>query len=31
MDPDKVTIIQGWEILKSLKELRSFLGFCNFY
>jgi hypothetical protein len=31
MDPDKVTIIQEWEVPMTLKGVKSFLGFCNFY
>ena len=31
MDPDKVAIIKDWEVPTSLKGVRSFLGFCNFY
>ena len=31
MDPSKVKGIQDWPAPKSLKEVRGFLGFCNFY
>lgn len=31
MDPEKIAAIQEWETPKSLKEVRSFLGFANFY
>ena len=31
MDPDKVTAIKAWEAPRSVKGIRSFLGFANFY
>ena len=31
MDLDKVSIVKDWPLLKSVKEIQSFLGFCNFY
>ena len=31
MDPVKTNAIRGWPIPIKLKELQSFLGFCNFY
>ena len=31
MDPDKVAAIQGWEAPKTVKGVRSFLGFANYY
>ena len=31
MDPEKVAVIRDWELPKSVKEIQSFLGFCNFY
>jgi len=31
MDPIKVTGIRAWKVPRTLKELQSFLGFCNFY
>ena len=31
MDPAKVKAIQEWEIPTCLREVRSFIGFCNFY
>ena len=31
MDPEKIVAIQEWETPKSMKEVRSFLGFANFY
>src|SRR5579871_6757462 len=31
MDPDKVAIIRDWEVPTTLKGVRSFIGFCNFY
>ena len=30
-DPDKVEVVRNWPTPRSLKELRSFLGFCSFY
>jgi hypothetical protein len=31
MDPVKISGIRDWPTPKSVKEVRSFLGFCNFY
>ena len=31
MDPTKISGITQWPVLKKLKDLQSFLGFCNFY
>jgi hypothetical protein len=31
MDPVKISGIKDWPTLKTVKEVRSFLGFCNFY
>ena len=31
MDPIKTEALTSWPTLKKLKELQSFLGFCNFY
>ena len=31
MDPDKVKAIREWEAPKTVKGVRSFLGFVNFY
>ena len=31
MDPAKVSAILDWPVPKSVKEVRSFLGFANFY
>ena len=31
IDPDKVAIIRDWEVPTTLKGVKSFLGFCNFY
>jgi hypothetical protein len=31
MDPVKVEGIAKWPILTTIKDVRSFLGFCNFY
>jgi hypothetical protein len=31
MDPEKVTAIEGWEVPKTVKGVRSFLGFANYY
>jgi hypothetical protein len=31
MDPTKVSGIREWPMLTSVKQVRSFLGFCNFY
>ncbi|XP_056609057.1 uncharacterized protein LOC130426352 [Triplophysa dalaica] len=30
-DPDKVTAVSNWRTPETLKELRSFLGFCSYY
>ena len=31
MDPAKLSAIATWPLLKTVKAVRSFLGFCNFY
>ena len=31
MDPAKLSAIATWPLLKTVKAIRSFLGFCNFY
>jgi hypothetical protein len=31
MDPVKISGIRDWPVPKNVKEVRSFLGFCNFY
>ena len=31
MDPVKISGIADWPIPKTVKDVRSFLGFCNFY
>ena len=31
MDPEKVTVIQSWEAPRTVKGVRSFLGFANYY
>ena len=31
VDPAKTSIIKDWSCLKTVKEVQSFLGFCNFY
>ena len=31
MDPEKVAVVKNWPVPKSVKEIQSFLGFCNFY
>lgn len=31
MSPEKTSAIENWPVPKNLKELQSFLGFCNFY
>ena len=31
MDPIKVARVQDWKTPKNVKDVRSFLGFCNFY
>jgi hypothetical protein len=31
MDPTKINGIKNWEAPKTVKQVRSFLGFCNFY
>ncbi len=31
MDPEKVTAIQSWEAPRTIKGVRSFLGFANYY
>ena len=31
MDPKKIKAIVNWQKLSNITELRSFLGFCNYY
>ena len=31
MDPTKLKVVEQWEPLKSVKVVRSFIRFCNFY
>jgi hypothetical protein len=31
MDPKKIKAIVNWQELSNITELRSFLGFCNYY
>ena len=31
MDPKKIKVIVNWQELSNITELRSFLGFCNYY
>ena len=31
MDPAKLSAIVTWPLLKTVKAIQSFLGFCNFY
>ena len=31
MDPTKLKVVAQWELPKSVKAVRSFIGFCNFY
>ncbi len=31
MNSDKVSVVKDWLLLKSVKEIQSFLRFCNFY
>ena len=31
MDPKKIKVIVNWQELNNITELRSFLGFCNYY
>lgn len=31
MDPEKIKAMSGWEALSNIREVRSFLGFSNFY
>ena len=31
MDPVKVNSVRNWQVPTTIKEVRSFLGFCNFY
>ena len=30
-DPDKIVAVKQWPVPTTLKELRSFLGFCGYY
>ena len=30
-DPDKVSTVKHWPVPKTLKQIRSFVGFCNYY
>ena len=31
INSDKVSVVKDWLLLKSVKEIQSFLRFCNFY
>ena len=31
IDPKKIKVIVNWQELSNIIELRSFLGFCNYY
>ena len=31
IDPKKINVIVNWQELSNITELRSFLGFCNYY
>ena len=31
MDPKKIKVIVNWQKLSNITELKSFLGFCNYY
>ena len=31
VDPAKIEVIKGWQVPTSIRGIRSFLGFCNFY
>lgn len=31
MDPDKILVLKSWPVPKTLKELKSFLGFAGYY
>ena len=31
IDPKKIKVIVNWQELSNITELRSFLGFCNYY
>jgi hypothetical protein len=31
LDPEKITAVQDWEALRNIKDVRTFLGFANFY
>ena len=31
MDPVKLKAIQEWPLLRMIKDIQKFLGFCNFY
>lgn len=30
-DPKKIAVVMGWSFPTSVKEVRSFLGFCTYY
>ena len=30
-NPDKIRVVQNWEVPTNVTELRSFLGFCSYY
>ena len=30
-DPDKISVVKNWPVPKTVKELRSFLGFASYY
>lgn len=31
VDPSKIAVLKDWKVPKNVKEVQSFLGFCNFY
>ena len=31
LDPKKVEVVENWPVPKTVKAVRSFLGFCNYY
>lgn len=31
VDPDKIEVIRDWKYAKTVREIQSYLGFCNFY